>query len=100
MSDKNLSELLEQLHTELTNTEAIDFLDSVYADPAVAFAEEPAAVRPLWHELARGSHPAPLVWMDAYLAALAITIEAEVVTFDRGFLSYRRAGLAVTLLAA
>jgi len=24
MSDKNLSELLEQLHTELTNTEAID----------------------------------------------------------------------------
>lgn len=84
----------------LTNDEAADFLDSVYQDPAVSRAEEPEAARDLWIELARGPQAAPLRWMDAYLAAFAITLGAEMVTFDRGFLAYRSVGLELHVLTS
>jgi toxin-antitoxin system PIN domain toxin len=44
-----------------------------------------------------GREPTPNVWMDAWLAALALSLDYEVATFDRGFKSFR--GLRVRLLA-
>jgi toxin-antitoxin system PIN domain toxin len=79
----------------MTNEEAIEYLAGVYRDPAVARADEPPAARPLWLQLAASSFASPNTWMDAYLAAFAIALGAEMVTFDRAFLSYVGRGLAV-----
>jgi predicted nucleic acid-binding protein len=57
-------------------------------------------VRGLWLQLAERSGPAPNIWLDAYLAAFAICLGAEMVTFDRGFETYRQAGLSLRILAA
>jgi predicted nucleic acid-binding protein len=84
----------------LTNSEAVEFLASVYRDPAVSRAVEPPMARGLWLQLAERPDPAPNIWLDAYLAALAISVGAEMVTFDRGFETYRQAGLSLRILEA
>jgi toxin-antitoxin system PIN domain toxin len=84
----------------LSNAEAVQFLANVYNDPAVSRADEPATTRSLWLELADRAEAAPNAWMDAYLAAFAITLGAEMVTFDRGFNSYQERGLNLVLLEA
>jgi toxin-antitoxin system PIN domain toxin len=82
----------------LSNTEAIEFLDSLCADPAVSREDEPNATRSLWLQLAQGPLPSPNVWMDAYLAAFAISLGAELVTFDQGFKNFEKHGLRLHLL--
>lgn len=82
----------------LSNTEAIEFLDSLCADPAVSREDEPPATRSLWLQLAQGPLPSPNVWMDAYLAAFAISLGAELVTFDRGFQTLEKHGLRLHLI--
>jgi toxin-antitoxin system PIN domain toxin len=82
----------------LSNAEAAEFLSTVYEDPAVSRADEPFATRTLWLELAAGPQSAPNVWMNAYLAAFAIGLGGEMVTFDRGFTSYQKRGLNLRLL--
>ena len=84
----------------LTNAEAVEFLASVYEDPAVSRADEPPATRSLWLELAARSQAAPNIWMDAYLAAFAIALSAEMITFDRGFTTYQKRGLSLLVLDA
>jgi predicted nucleic acid-binding protein len=59
---------------------------------------EPSGARDLWLKLAVGNRPSPNVWMDAYLAAFAIMIDAELVTFDRGFVKFQSHGLKLRLL--
>jgi toxin-antitoxin system PIN domain toxin len=41
--------------------------------------------------------PTPNLWTDAWLAALAVSLDYEMTTFDRGFKSFR--GLSLRLLA-
>jgi toxin-antitoxin system PIN domain toxin len=82
----------------LTNEEAIHFLNNLYNDPAVARVDEPPATRTLWLELAKSNLSSPHVWMDAYLSAMAIALGAQLVTFDRGFVSYEPSGLALRRL--
>jgi uncharacterized protein len=82
----------------VSNSEVVEFLSKVYADPVVSRADEPREVWALWLKLANRPGAAPNVWTDAYLAAFAITLSAELVTFDRGFKSYEKAGLTVQLL--
>jgi predicted nucleic acid-binding protein len=40
--------------------------------------------------------PTPNLWADAWLAALALSLDYELTTFDRGFRSFR--GLRLKLL--
>jgi toxin-antitoxin system PIN domain toxin len=82
----------------LTNNEAINFLAEVSGDPAVSSTDEPASTRHLWQKLSRSRQRSPNVWVDAYLAALAISLGAEMVTFDQGFKSYLPHGLRLVLL--
>ncbi|MDB5319697.1 MAG: putative ribonuclease VapC41 [Phycisphaerales bacterium] len=82
----------------LTNAEAIDYLDNVHRDPAVAHADEPPQTRALWLRLAAAPLVSPNVWMDAYLAAFAIALGAQFVTFDRAFERYVTDGLSLRLL--
>jgi len=54
--------------------------------------------RALWLAISRKDQPSPKAWMDAYLAAIAITHDLEMVTFDQGFAPYRDSGLNLRLL--
>ena len=59
---------------------------------------EPEGTRDCWLELAAIPSCSPKVWMDAYLAALAIRAGLPLVTFDSGFECYQSAGLTLQLL--
>lgn len=57
--------------------------------------------QPVDHEsrfeaLVASREPTPNLWADAWLAALAISLDCELTTFDRGFKSFR--GLRLQLL--
>ncbi len=72
----------------LTNEQALECYRTLRTDACVAFCPEPVSVEPRWHALAAHSQPAPKRWMDAYLAAFAITGGPRLVTFDGGFRVY------------
>ncbi len=82
----------------LTNAEAVEFLANVYKDPAVSRADQPATARSLWLAPAAGPRASPNVWMDAYLAAFAIALAAEMVSYDHGFTAYQKRGLNLVIL--
>jgi uncharacterized protein len=80
----------------LTNAEASSVYAELLADSRIAFAEEPNQLEPLWFKLAASGRPSPKVWMDAYLAAFAISSGLQLVTMDIGFKQYE--GLDVLVL--
>ena len=65
----------------------------------IQWREEPENLTGLWGELAKGESASPKVWMDAYLAAFAIRIGAELITLDRDFKRFENRGLNLRLLA-
>ena len=81
-----------------SNSEASRFLVAVQADPTVASAAEATGTKELWLKLSAAGVSSPKVWMDAYLAAFAIQSAAELVTFDKGFRKFEKAGLMLRLL--
>ena len=81
-----------------SNTEAARFLASVQAELTVTTAVEAPGTKGLWLKLASSGTPSPKVWMDAYLAALAIQSGADLLTFDKGFRKFEKAGLSLHLL--
>lgn len=58
---------------------------------------EPSAHEHRFAALVIAREPTPNLWADAWLAALALSLDYELVTFDRGFRSFR--GLRLRLLA-
>ena len=82
----------------LNNEEAVRFLSQVQRDEAIGIVGEVAGTRALWLALSRSRQASPKIWMDAYLAALTITQDMELVTFDQGFRNYRDSGLSLRLL--
>lgn len=50
-----------------------------------------------WRRNVGGREPTPDLWTDAWLAALAQSLDCEMVTFDRGFRSFK--GCKLRLLA-
>jgi predicted nucleic acid-binding protein len=88
------------LRTEVrSNEEALEAWKMLRADSRIGFvANEPAGMEARWFELARHSAPAPKQWMDAYLAAFALSARMRLVTFDRGFEQFVPLGLDLVLL--
>jgi toxin-antitoxin system PIN domain toxin len=67
-------------------------------DPRAFHVEaESASHEPRFAALVAKRDATPNLWTDAWLAALAMTLDFEVVTFDRGFKSFR--GVRVKLLS-
>ncbi|MBE7537902.1 MAG: PIN domain-containing protein [Bryobacterales bacterium] len=66
--------------------------------PQVSFAGEPDGLADLWSRFAVRDTASPKVWMDAYLAAFAISGGLDFVTLDGDFLAYERHGLRLRLL--
>ena len=82
----------------LTNREAWSVYAKLRKDDRIVFAEESAGLEAIWKSLAAGDAPSPKLWMDAYLAALAIDGNMRLVTFDKGFVPFCRKGLDLFLI--
>jgi uncharacterized protein len=77
--------------------EALAAWQQLAHDPrSIHIDSEPATHEHRFTSLVTGREPTPNLWTDAWLAALALSLDYEVTTFDRGFKSFR--GLRVKLL--
>ena len=54
-------------------------------NPRVVFALEPPDIEPVWKKLTQSAFAATGLWTDAYIAALALLHNFQVVSFDKGF---------------
>ncbi len=82
----------------LENREAAEFLRSLFAKVNCEELTEPKTTRKRWLSMASIETPSPKVWMDAYLASVAIEADLDFVTLDSGFRKYRSEGLSITVV--
>jgi uncharacterized protein len=76
---------------------ALDAWQQLADDPrSIHLDAEPTVPEPRFVSLVSDGRPTPNLWTDAWLAALALSLDYEVTTFDRGFKSFQ--GLRVRLL--
>lgn len=81
----------------LTNGESWAAYEALLADDRIAMrADEPAGIESRWKELAARDTASPKLWMDAYLAAFALTGGYRLVTNDSAFRQFD--GLDLLLL--
>lgn len=84
----------------ITNRDALSALAAFAALPQVDLIDEPSGLESLWWRLAGLPEAAPKRWMDAYLAAFAISGSLRLISFDRDFHQFQEAGLDLLLLQA
>lgn len=84
----------------INNATAWEHFQTYQQQTQVTWVQEPPEIETLWSKLATLRTASPKVWMDAYLAAFAITRGLRFLTFDRDFLRYEKAGLNLHLLGA
>jgi uncharacterized protein len=83
----------------VTPDEAVRAWRQLQNDPrSLQIEAEPIDHEPRFVALISGREPTPNLWTDAWLAALALSLDYEMTTFDRGFKSFR--GLKLRLLIA
>jgi toxin-antitoxin system PIN domain toxin len=82
----------------LSNRDAWSWYERLAGDKRIAFAEEPNGLEVHWKKLATRRTASPKLWMDAYLAAFAITGNHQLVTFDADFKQFK--GLDLLVLTA
>ena len=82
----------------MTNRDALVALDALQALPQVNVRDEPPGVFSLWRSLTSSDSASPKVWMDAYLAAFAMSGGMRMVTIDRDFTSFVTHGLDLSLM--
>ncbi len=81
----------------LTNRQAWAAYEAFVADDRIVLrSEEPAGLEAQWRRFARRETASPKLWMDAYLAAFALTGGYRIVTTDAAFKQFR--GLDFELL--
>jgi uncharacterized protein len=74
----------------LKNREAWSAYEALLLDDRIVLrADEPAGVELRWKELAQRETASPKLWMDAYLAAFALTGRYQMVTTDAAFHQFR-----------
>ncbi|HEX3126009.1 MAG TPA: TA system VapC family ribonuclease toxin [Thermoanaerobaculia bacterium] len=92
----NSSVLSAYGHQPLTNREAWSVYEALLADDRVVFqVDEPRGVDAVWKAFAARNTASPKLWMDAYLAALALTGGHQMVTTDGAFRQFRDLKLLV-----
>ena len=81
----------------LTNREAWEVYGAFHADDRIVLrTDEPARLGPRWEEFAVRDSASPKLWMDAYLAAFAVSGGHRLVTTDGAFRQFD--GLDLVLL--
>ncbi len=83
----------------ISNAAAWEKWEELIDLPQVVFAAEPDDLTDGWRQFAARNTASPKVWMDAYLAAFAISGRLDFVTLDRDFQNYQKHGLQLRLLA-
>lgn len=82
----------------LTNRDALVAMSDLLALPQVCEREEAPGTAALWHRLASRNTASPKLWMDAYLAAFAISGAMSIVSLDHDFKTFEKQGLDLVLL--
>lgn len=73
-----------------SNREATAKMDSLLANGRIGLTiDEPPGLNPVWARFADSSQASPKLWMDAYLAAFAITGGFRLVTTDKAFKQFK-----------
>jgi uncharacterized protein len=80
----------------LNQRQAWGIYEQMARDRRVVFALEPPSIEPAWKKLTQSALAGTGLWTDAYIAALALLHNFQVVSFDRGF--RKIAGLDSTIL--
>lgn len=93
-----LTQKIAENYVPQTNRQAWEMYDQLCRDDAVVFAKEAAGLEPIWRKLASRDTISPKVWMDAYLAAFAISSGLRFVTLDGDFNAFVAQGLDLVLL--
>jgi toxin-antitoxin system PIN domain toxin len=70
--------------------------DLLVNDPRVVWVEEPPGLEATFRRLTQSDSPSHARWTDAFLAAIALASQQQLVTFDQGF--GRFAGLDLQVL--
>ncbi|MES2437942.1 MAG: TA system VapC family ribonuclease toxin [Verrucomicrobiota bacterium] len=83
---------------DIDNQQAAEILTGYHELPYVDFLNESSGTHDLWLKLANRNTASPKVWMDAYLAAFAISGKLPLVTTDKDFRQYIPEGLDLQLL--
>lgn len=81
----------------LTNEQAWKYFADLLSDKRIAFVSEPEALEADWQRLSTVPSASPKLWMDAYLAAFAISGGYRLVTFDNAVTQFQ--GLDLELLS-
>ncbi len=84
--------------TGLTNRDALIAVDAPTRLPQVCERDEPPGTSALWQRIAARDTASPKVWMDAYLAAFAISGGLRLVSLDHDFRNFVPHGLDLDLL--
>jgi toxin-antitoxin system PIN domain toxin len=86
--------------SRISNQRALTLFSTLVSEPEVIYLAEPEAIQTAWYRLAvlEKNAASPKVWMDAYLAAFAISANISLATIDQDFVKYRRYGLDLRLL--
>ena len=79
-----------------TNAKAWQTYTALLKDERIQLVDEPVSVERKWKELASVGTASPKLWMDAYLAAFALTAGYRLVTTDKAFRQFK--GLDLLLL--
>lgn len=69
----------------LSNSEAWTFYRDLRSDRRCGFSKEPAALETKWKTMSERESASPKLWMDAYLAAFAVSGNHGFVTTDEAF---------------
>lgn len=73
----------------LTNVEAWQLWKGWNKDDRIHWLEETPDLNDRWQRFGAIRSASPKLWMDAYLAALAITSGYQLVTLDKAFLAFK-----------
>lgn len=85
-------------YVPLSNGEAWEIFDRLNLDDAVEFEDEAPGLDPICRKPSGLQSASPKRWMDAYLAAYAITAGMRLVTLDKDFQYFAPDGLDLLLL--
>lgn len=92
----NSSVLAPYGNPPLTNNAAWGAYEAFIADDRIVIrTDEPAGLEPRWRTFARRDTASPKLWMDAYLAAFALSDGYRLVTTDAAFLQFEGLDLLV-----
>ena len=74
----------------LDNRSAWRFYEGFLADSRIAWIDEPRGIEIPWRRFADRKTASPKLWMDAYLAALALTSGHRLITTDGAFTQFNK----------